>query len=210
MWVHGRLTKKQVTTRPGHFWPEEWSRMSNNAQRKAIKTWRQKKTQIWTRWETNEVFLLFWRRILVMTIMHEQCKKKMENQECLSDALQRHHTSRLERFKLEATLCKWLVQDGKRQDWIVRFRRKIMRTSWLNRKEFRTTKSKEETHKDHISDRCHVSMSHCATWCTNRIPYWPAAGVAMDKEWDKWRMKQSRVCDMMLNATSTSCWSNTE
>ena len=28
-WVHGKLTKKPVTTRPEHMWPEDWSRMSN-------------------------------------------------------------------------------------------------------------------------------------------------------------------------------------
>ena len=34
-WFQGRLTKKQVTTRPGHIWLEEWSSMSKNPQRKA-------------------------------------------------------------------------------------------------------------------------------------------------------------------------------
>ena len=29
MWAQGRLTKKQVTTRPGHIWPEEWSKPEN-------------------------------------------------------------------------------------------------------------------------------------------------------------------------------------
>ena len=37
MWVQGRLTKKQwVTTRPGYNGPEEWSRVSNNYQGKAM------------------------------------------------------------------------------------------------------------------------------------------------------------------------------
>ena len=31
----GRLTKKQVSTRPGRFWPTEWSSMSQNSQHKA-------------------------------------------------------------------------------------------------------------------------------------------------------------------------------
>ena len=37
MWVQGRLTKKQVTTRPGCTWLEEWSRMSKSSQRKTTK-----------------------------------------------------------------------------------------------------------------------------------------------------------------------------
>ena len=38
MWVRGRLTKKQVTPRPGNMWPERRSRMSKNSVRKAINT----------------------------------------------------------------------------------------------------------------------------------------------------------------------------
>ena len=38
VWVQGRLTKKQVTARPGHSWPEERSKMSKHSQRKTIST----------------------------------------------------------------------------------------------------------------------------------------------------------------------------
>ena len=34
-WLQGRLTKKQVTTRPGNIWLEKWSNMSKSHQRKA-------------------------------------------------------------------------------------------------------------------------------------------------------------------------------
>ena len=43
MWVQSRRTKKQVTTRLGYIWPEEWSRMSKSFQRKAINTWTEEK-----------------------------------------------------------------------------------------------------------------------------------------------------------------------
>ena len=36
MWVLGRLTKKQVATRPRNTWPEEWSNLSQSPQRKEI------------------------------------------------------------------------------------------------------------------------------------------------------------------------------
>ena len=38
-WVKCRLTKKQVTSRVGHNWPEEWSRMSNTSRQQAISKW---------------------------------------------------------------------------------------------------------------------------------------------------------------------------
>ena len=35
--------KTQVTARLGHIWPEEWSRMSKDTQRKAINQWAEDK-----------------------------------------------------------------------------------------------------------------------------------------------------------------------
>ena len=46
MWVQGRLTGTQATTRPGNIWPEEWSNMSDNYQRRATKKWAEEKNQI--------------------------------------------------------------------------------------------------------------------------------------------------------------------
>ena len=48
-WVQDRLTKKQVTTRPGKYiyiYMDEWSNMSNSAQRKAIHKWAEAKPQL--------------------------------------------------------------------------------------------------------------------------------------------------------------------
>ena len=49
MWVQRRLTKKQVTTRPGNIWPDEWSNQ---------KKWAEEK-QNWTKRESNEAFTPF-------------------------------------------------------------------------------------------------------------------------------------------------------
>ena len=43
MWVQGRLTKTQVTTRPENIWPKGWSSMSKNSRRKAINKWAEEK-----------------------------------------------------------------------------------------------------------------------------------------------------------------------
>ena len=44
--VQGRLTKKQVTTRPGNIWPEQWSNMSKGSQRKTKNEWAERKPKL--------------------------------------------------------------------------------------------------------------------------------------------------------------------
>ena len=39
MWSGERLTKNPATARPGHLWPEIWSRMPREAQRKEKQQW---------------------------------------------------------------------------------------------------------------------------------------------------------------------------
>ena len=66
---------------------------------------------IWARQEINEALIFIsddplswsWRN-------RKMISKKSRDKERLSDVLQSHHTSRTERFKLEAILCQWMVQ----------------------------------------------------------------------------------------------------
>ena len=39
MWSGGRLTRKQLTSRPDHLWPELWKLMGKNAKLKEKKKW---------------------------------------------------------------------------------------------------------------------------------------------------------------------------
>ena len=70
----------------------------------------------------------------------------------------------------------------------------------------RTTKSKENTHQDHIADRGRVSMSHCNTvhkpLSIIQPVETPAAKVAMDRDRGEWTMKRLSLCGMMINATN--------
>ena len=65
VWVQGRLTKKQVPTRPGHTWPNEWSDMSKGPQREAIKNGL-KQNQNLTLRENNEAFTSLETMILIV------------------------------------------------------------------------------------------------------------------------------------------------
>ena len=70
---------------------------------------------------------------------------------------------------------------------------KIMRAASLIRKEFELIKSEEKTHPDHIADRGQISMSHYSMlhkpMFTLRAVEVPAANVATDRDWSKWRTK---------------------
>ena len=55
MWVQGRLTKKQVTTRPSNICHPEWSNVSKVSQREAINKWSEE-NRSWTLRENSEAF----------------------------------------------------------------------------------------------------------------------------------------------------------
>ena len=81
----------------------------------------QKKKQKWTQREHNEALTLFQTNDRVCEDIVEQCKTHSGHQESLSDALQSHQTSQPERFKLVATLCKWLVQNWNEKIEVFKF-----------------------------------------------------------------------------------------
>ena len=46
MWSGGRLTRKQLTSRPDHLWPELWEKMGKNAKLKEKHKWSHEKLQL--------------------------------------------------------------------------------------------------------------------------------------------------------------------
>ena len=134
------------------------SRMSKESQRRAINKWAEAKFQLDAAREQRGIY--FFGRWAWSWGNYEQRQKKLGDEESLSEALQSHHTSQPERFKLEATLCKWLVsnQNEKIEFFISKpDHQNIIIESQRNR----STKSQEKTH--HIADRKQVSMSHFNT-----------------------------------------------
>ena len=103
MWVQGRLTKKQVTARPGHMWPEEWSNMSKRSQRKAINKWAEEKPNLDEAREQRHTCSIpddpDFDEIM------NSARRKFGDEKSLSDALQSHQISQPERCNLGATSC---------------------------------------------------------------------------------------------------------
>ena len=46
MWSGERLTRKQLTSRPDHFWPELWKKMGRNAKLKERQKWSHEKPHL--------------------------------------------------------------------------------------------------------------------------------------------------------------------
>ena len=46
LWFWGRLTRKQVTSRPDHLWPELWIKLGRNAQLKERQKWSHEKPKL--------------------------------------------------------------------------------------------------------------------------------------------------------------------
>ena len=46
MWSGGRLTRKQLTSRPAHLWPEHWKKIGKNSKRKERQRWSHEKPQV--------------------------------------------------------------------------------------------------------------------------------------------------------------------
>ena len=46
MWSEGRLTRKQLTSRPDHLWPELWKKMGKNAKLKEKQKWSNEKLHL--------------------------------------------------------------------------------------------------------------------------------------------------------------------
>ena len=119
----------------------------------------QKKNPNWTQRESNQAFTLFLTMIL---IRRKSCTMPDDDpdQQSLSDALRSHQSSQPERFKLVATLCKWLVWN-----WSQKSNSSCSEQDHENMiiasQRSRTAQSKEKTHQDHIANWGQVSMSHC-------------------------------------------------
>ena len=83
MWVQGRLTKKQVTIRHGHIWPEEWSRMSEHSRRRPTNEWAEEQPKLDAARERRCIY--FFTRGNLWT-MQEEIWRQGAPQRCLAQS----------------------------------------------------------------------------------------------------------------------------
>ena len=139
VWVQGRQTKKQVTTRPGNIWAEN-GQTCEKALSAKLKINGLKKIPKWTLRGNSGAFTVF--RTIVNLKNKKQCQKLIGNEEGFNEALQSHHTSPPERFKLAATPCKWMVwQKNEQTEFFMIKARSREHDRWIetnsNHKEYR-------------------------------------------------------------------------
>ena len=58
MWSGGRLTKRQVTSRPDHLWPELWTKLGRNAKLKEKQKWSNEKPKLDNARRLRGIYLL--------------------------------------------------------------------------------------------------------------------------------------------------------
>ena len=63
MWAGVRLTRKQLTSRPDHLWPELWEKMGKNAKLKEKQKWSHEKLDIQRKKIARDLFHRPWGQI---------------------------------------------------------------------------------------------------------------------------------------------------
>ena len=148
MWVQGRMTKKQVSTRPGNIRPEEWSNTSRGSQRETVHT-RAEETKLDAAREQRCIYFI--------------ADDDLDYEEIVNNARRKSDLCKVT-TPADPNGSSWsdLVQvHGLRKGWILHFSKQDYVLMIVGSQVVRITKSTEKTHKDHIADRGHVSMAHC-------------------------------------------------
>ena len=58
MWSGGRLTRKQLKSRPDHLWPELWKTMGRNAKLKERQKWSHEKPKLDNAWKLRGIYFI--------------------------------------------------------------------------------------------------------------------------------------------------------
>ena len=87
MWSGGRLTKRQVTSRPDHLWPELWRGMSKNAKLREKHKWAIEKPNLDNARRLRGIYFIDPEDMEFKEII-KTCKKKIGNTNGSSHALQ--------------------------------------------------------------------------------------------------------------------------
>ena len=175
MWSGGRLTKRQVTSRPDHLWPALWVKLGRNAKLKEKHKWSNEKPKL-----DNARRL---RGIYFIDLEDKEFKETIKNAR-----------KKLETPMAPAMPCKTSKNSkhgatrGKSNDFKSKFAC-ILEASESTR--LRMEESLPNHHEDHIAGKGDNSLQHYDL-VHKCIPMpqamkIPAAKAAVDKEWENWR-----------------------
>ena len=173
MWSGGRLTRKQLTSKPDYLWPELWTKLGRNAQLKERQKWSHEKPKL-----DNARKL---RRIYFIDPEDEEFKETIKNAR-----------KKLETPMAPAMPCKTSknsqheVTRGKTNDFKSKFAC-ILEASESTR--LRMGESLPHHHQDHNAGKGDNSLQHNnLVHKFNPVPQAMkiiAAKAAVDKEWEK-------------------------
>ena len=173
MWSGWRLTRKQLTSRPDHLWPELWTKLGRNAQLKERQKWSHEKLHLDNARKLRGIYLID--------------PEEKEFKETTKNA-----RKKLEIPVAPAMPCKTCKKNkhgetrSKTNDFKSRFAC-ILEASESTR--LRMEESLPKYNEDHVAGKGNNSLQHY-NLVHKFIPMpqamkIPAANAAVDKEWEK-------------------------
>ena len=173
LWSGERLTRKQLTSRPDHLWPELWTKLGRNVELKERQRWAIEKPQL-----DNA------RKLRGIYFIHPENK---EFKETIKNARKKLETPMALAMPCKTSkTCKHGVTRGKSNE-IKSKLACILEASGSAR--LRMEESLPNYHEDHIAGKGDTSLQHYIL-VHNFIPMpqaikIPAAKAAVDEEWEK-------------------------
>ena len=172
-WSGGRLTRKQLTSRPDHLWPELWKSMGKNAKLKEKQKWAEEKIHLDNARKLRGIYFID--------------PEDKEYKETIKNARKKLETSVALAMPCKAsTKGKHRATRGKSND----IKSKLACILEANEStRMRMGHSQPHNHEDHIAGKGENSLQHY-NLVHKFIPMpqsmkIPAAKAAVDKEWEK-------------------------
>ena len=192
-WSGGRLTRKQLTSRPDHLWPELWKSMGKNAKLKEKQKWAEEKIHL-----DNA------RKLRGTNFIDPEDK---EYKETIKNARKKLETS-----VAPAMPCKIMKNCGNGSDKYTTKLACILEANESTR--MRMGNSAPHNHEDHIAGKGENSLQHY-NLVHKFIPMpqamkIPAAKAAVDKEWEKlekisaWNLTKVKSKKTVIDEARTS------
>ena len=169
MWSGGRLTRKQLTSRPDHLWPELWKSMEKHAKLKVKQKWSNEKLHLEKTRKLRGIYFIY--------PEDKECKETIKNAR-----------KKLETSVAPAMPCKIMKNCGSGASNKIKTKLAcILEADESTR--LRVGNSLPNHHEDHIAGRGENSLQHYIL-VHKFIPMpqamkIPAAKAAVDKEWEK-------------------------